>query len=90
MRYRFFVGLSATPVVAMDAAPMSGAAVPRVHLTLRTKGIIACAVLLIYILMVGAYVTLERGKLSIQSVAHVLSDARCLFGWLEDSGLVDR
>ena len=33
---------------------------------------------------------LERGKLSSQSVAHVLSDARCLFRWLEDSGLVDR
>jgi integrase len=33
---------------------------------------------------------LERCGLSVQSVVHVLSDARCLFGWLEDSGLIDR
>jgi integrase len=33
---------------------------------------------------------LEKGSLSVQSVAHILSDARCLFGWLEDSGLIDR
>ena len=33
---------------------------------------------------------LEKTSLSIQSVSHVLSDARCLFGWLEDSGLIDK
>lgn len=31
----------------------------------------------------------KRGK-SDQTVLHVLSDARCLFGWCEDSGLLDR
>jgi integrase len=32
----------------------------------------------------------RRGRLSPQSVKHVLSDARCLLNWCEDSGLVDR
>ncbi len=27
---------------------------------------------------------------SVQSVAHILSDARCFFRWCEDSGLIDR
>lgn len=34
---------------------------------------------------------LERGgRLSPQTVAHVLSDCRCIFRWAEDSGLIDR
>ncbi|MGH7742642.1 MAG: tyrosine-type recombinase/integrase, partial [Candidatus Eiseniibacteriota bacterium] len=33
---------------------------------------------------------LEAGHLSRQSVAHVLSDARCFFRWCEEAGLVDR
>ncbi len=33
---------------------------------------------------------LERGHLSRQSVAHVLSDCRCFLRWCEDSGLIDR
>lgn len=34
---------------------------------------------------------LERQKgLSLQTVAHVLSDARCFFRWCEDAGLIDR
>jgi len=33
---------------------------------------------------------LERTHLSPQSVRHVLSDARCLFNWCEDVGLMDR
>ena len=33
---------------------------------------------------------LERTHLSPQSVRHVLSDARCLFNWCEDAGLMDR
>jgi len=31
-----------------------------------------------------------RKPLSPQSVAHILSDARCFFNWCEDSGLVER
>jgi|SRR5438067_4209288 len=34
---------------------------------------------------------LERsGRLSAQTVAHLLADCRCLFRWAEDSGLIDR
>lgn len=33
---------------------------------------------------------LEGLDVSVQTVAHILSDARCLFGWCEDSGLIDR
>ena len=33
---------------------------------------------------------LERKDLSLQTVAHILSDARCLFRWAEDSGLIER
>lgn len=33
---------------------------------------------------------LERLDLQPRTVQHVLSDARCLFNWCEDSGLVDR
>lgn len=33
---------------------------------------------------------LEKQAISAQTVAHVLSDARCLFNWCEDAGLVDR
>ena len=34
---------------------------------------------------------LERlGHLSMQTVAHILSDARCLLIWCEDAGLIDR
>ncbi len=32
---------------------------------------------------------LGRHGLADQTVAHVLSDARCFFGWAEDSGLID-
>ena len=32
----------------------------------------------------------RRGRLSPQSVKHLLSDARCLLNWCEDAGLVDR
>ena len=32
---------------------------------------------------------LGRQGLAEQTVAHVLSDARCLFGWAEDAGLID-
>lgn len=35
-------------------------------------------------------VALEKTKLSAQTVAHLLSDCRCFFGWAEDSGLIDR
>ncbi len=35
-------------------------------------------------------VALEKTHLSPQTVAHLLSDARCFFSWAEDSGLVDR
>jgi integrase len=33
---------------------------------------------------------LEKQGVSTQTVAHLLSDARCFFGWCEDSGLIDR
>jgi integrase len=33
---------------------------------------------------------LERKPISAQTVAHILSDARCLFRWCEDAGLVAR
>ena len=33
---------------------------------------------------------LEKRQLAPQTVAHILSDARCLFGWCEDVGLVQR
>lgn len=33
---------------------------------------------------------LQKGHLSVQSVKHILSDARCLLNWCEDSGLVER
>lgn len=33
---------------------------------------------------------LESKDLSVQSVSHMLSDARCLFGWCAETGLVDR
>src|SRR6266850_5455012 len=33
---------------------------------------------------------LETRGLSAQTVSHLLSDARCLFGWCEDTGLVQR
>ena len=33
---------------------------------------------------------LERRELAPQTVAHVLSDARCFFGWAEEAGIVDR
>jgi integrase len=33
---------------------------------------------------------LEGQGISSQTVAHILSDARCFFGWCEDSGLIDR
>jgi len=34
-------------------------------------------------------VALEKTKLSAQTVAHLLSDARCFFNWAEDAGLID-
>ncbi len=33
---------------------------------------------------------LENQKLSVQSVSHLLADARCLLRWCEDTGLVQR
>jgi len=33
---------------------------------------------------------LEERSLSLQSVVHVLSDARCFFGWAENSGYINR
>lgn len=33
---------------------------------------------------------LEKRGVSTQTVAHVLSDARCMFGWAEDSGFIER
>lgn len=33
---------------------------------------------------------LEGREISLQTVAHILSDVRCLFGWAEDSGYVVR
>lgn len=33
---------------------------------------------------------LERQKIERQTVAHVLSDARCFFGWCEDAGYIER
>lgn len=33
---------------------------------------------------------LEKQGISTQTVAHVLSDARCIFGWCEDAGLIVR
>ena len=33
---------------------------------------------------------LEGKGISVQTVAHVLSDARCFFRWCEDSGLILR
>jgi integrase len=35
-------------------------------------------------------VWLEERPISLQTVKHILADARCLFGWAEDTGLVDR
>lgn len=35
-------------------------------------------------------IALEKSSLSVQSVSHVLSDCRCLFGWLEDAGYIER
>ena len=33
---------------------------------------------------------LESHEISPQTVAHILSDCRCLFGWAEDSGLISK
>jgi len=33
---------------------------------------------------------LEGKKISQQTVAHILGDARCLFRWAEDSGYIER
>ena len=38
----------------------------------------------------GYRLALEKTKLSVQSVRHVLSDARCFLRWCEDTGLVQR
>lgn len=35
-------------------------------------------------------ISLSKGHLSVQSVKHVLSDARCFLNWCEDTGLVER
>jgi len=55
MRFRGLDAPSRILAVATDTAPG--------QLSLRAKGIMACAILLLYILAVGAYVTYERGKL---------------------------
>jgi len=38
----------------------------------------------------GYRLQLEKSSLSVQSVRHILSDARCLLYWCEDAGLVGR
>lgn len=38
----------------------------------------------------GYRLWLEGKPITAQTVAHLLSDARCFFGWCEDAGLIDR
>lgn len=38
----------------------------------------------------GYRLQLEKSKLSVQSVRHILADARCFLYWCEDAGLLDR
>ena len=63
MRFHFLSTHTASSAVGRKLPPPKGVPAPFSYLTLRTKGILACAVLLLYVLGVSAYVAVERVKL---------------------------
>ena len=63
MGVRFLAQSSATPGAARDAVPAASPAATRFHLSLRAKGAIVLAALVVYLAFVGLYLTHERAKL---------------------------
>lgn len=71
---------SAAPESGPEAAPAAGSATMGFHLTLRAKGLIALAALIVYGTIIGLYVTHERGRMLhiVQQLEHAQLERQLL------------
>ena len=63
MEFRFFAPFPAAPKDAVNADPVASVPDMPVRSSLRTKGIVALVALVVYLVLVGLYLTHQRAKL---------------------------